>query len=136
MNILLPAPGDDPTLARIKHNVMQRIAALADRHLTVPAGDDRWQPFLPGVDIKVLHEQDGVMSYLLRLGAGALLPPHRHPIDEECVVLDGEVSIGPLAIGAGGFHLARSGSLHEAITTERGALLYLRGAVPAADQLI
>jgi len=136
MNIFPPAPGDDPTLARIKHNVMQRIAALADRHLTVPAGDDRWQPFLPGVDIKVLHEQDGVMSYLLRLGAGALLPPHRHPIDEECVVLDGEVSIGPLAIGAGGFHLARSGSLHEAITTERGALLYLRGAVPAADQLV
>jgi anti-sigma factor ChrR (cupin superfamily) len=132
MNIFPPSS----TLERIKNDVMQRIAALADRHLTVPAADDRWQPFMPAVEIKVLHEQDGVMSYLLRLAPGAVLPPHRHPIDEECVVLEGAVSIGTLALSAGGFHLARSGTLHEPITSAGGALLYLRGAVPQADQLV
>jgi quercetin dioxygenase-like cupin family protein len=138
MNNLPPSSAlNHATLARIKHNVMQRIAALADRHLTVPAADDRWQPFLPGVEIKVLHEHEGVMSYLLRLAPGAMLPPHRHPLDEECVVLEGEVSIGAeLAVGAGGFHLARAGTLHAPIASACGALLYLRGAVPEADQLV
>jgi len=131
------APIDAALAQRVKHLVMQRIAALEDRHLTVPAADDRWQPFAPGVDIKVLHEQDGVMSYLLRLAPGAVLPAHRHPMDEECVVLEGAVSIGDgLVVTAGGFHLAHGGTLHAPISSMHGAVVYLRGAAPEPGQIV
>lgn len=127
----------DPALAqRVKQRLMGRIAALEDRHLTVPAAADGWQPFGPGLQIKVLHEHAGTMSYLLRLAPGAELPPHRHPQDEECMVLEGQLRIGPLVVGAGGFHLARGGSLHDRITTDTGATIYLRGAVPSAEHCV
>jgi quercetin dioxygenase-like cupin family protein len=133
MNIFPPSS----TLERIKNDVMQRIAALADRHLTVPAADDRWQPFMPAVEIKVLHEQDGVMSYLLRLAPGATLGAHRHPVDEECLVLDGRVRIGAtLELGAGSYHLARRDALHAPISSVDGATIFLRGACPHPGQLV
>ena len=123
--------------ARIKHRLLQRVAQAEARHLTVPAGRADWQPFQPGVEIKVLHEADGIMSYLLRLAPGAALAAHRHPIDEECVVLEGRVRIGDtLEIGAGSFHLARRDALHAPISTVDGAMLFLRGASPHPDQLV
>lgn len=123
---------DEAAKARIKRRLLQRIAAdSTGRHVTHQAAEG-WQPFGAGVQIKVLHESGGVMSYLLRLAAGAALPPHRHPVDEECVVLEGEVRIGSLKLGAGGFHLGRQGVLHDALRSEHGALIYLRGAIPDA----
>jgi len=127
------APLDAAARARIKRRVLQRIAAdNTPRHLTHQPGEPGWQPFGDGVRIKVLHEADGVMSYLLRLAPGASLPAHRHPVDEECVVLEGEVQIGSLRVAAGGFHLGRKDVLHDKLESESGALIYLRGAVPEA----
>ncbi len=141
----------DPKLAgRVKRQLLNRIAAAETRHLTVQgdalapepgrpfdAGDPpAWQAFLPGIAIKVLNESEGVMSYLLRFAPGAVLPAHRHPRDEECVVLEGALRIGELTVPAGGFHLAHEGALHSPITSVDGALIYLRGAVPEVDQLI
>lgn len=123
--------------ARIKHRLMQRIAATETRHLTVPADGGQWQPFSPGVRIKVLNEAGGIMSYLLQLAPGASIAPHRHPVDEECVVLEGTVCIGDdLVVGAGGFHLAREGLLHASIHAPQGATLFLRGATPQARDLV
>jgi quercetin dioxygenase-like cupin family protein len=123
--------------ARIKHGLMARIAAAETRHLTVPADGGQWQPFAAGVQIKVLHEAGGVMSYLLRLAPGASIAPHRHPIDEECVVLEGTVRIGDdLVVHAGGFHLARRGLLHAPIHAPDGATLFLRGAAPEVGDLV
>lgn len=103
----------------------------------MPTGDAGWQPFLPGVSIEVLHELDGVMSYLLRLAPAAVLSPHRHPNDEECLVLQRRVTIGPdLGVSAGGFHLARRDALHAPISSAVGATLFLRGASPRPGQLV
>lgn len=133
---LEPGPADalDPaTQARIKRRLLQRIAAAStERHLTLADVAAGWQPFGAGVSLKVLHESGGVMSYLLRLAPGAALPAHRHPVDEECVVLEGEIRIGELRVRAGGFHLGRKDVLHDRLQTEAGALIYLRGAVPEA----
>jgi quercetin dioxygenase-like cupin family protein len=127
------APLDAATQARIKRRVLQRIAAdNTPSHLTCEPGEAGWRPFGDGVRIKVLHEAGGIMSYLLRLAPGASLPAHRHPVDEECVVLEGEVQIGSLRVAAGGFHLGRKGVLHDRLASAGGALIYLRGAVPAA----
>lgn len=128
--------------ARLKRRVLHAVAALPPQetgatHRTMPADGQGWQPFAPGIAIKVLHEGVDSLSYLLRLQPGAELPPHRHPQDEECVVLDGVLRIGEhLEIRAGGFHLARGGSLHGRITSDTGATVYLRGAPPQRAQLL
>ncbi len=129
-------PGDAPSPradARLKQRVLRAVAADATPcHVTVQPGDAPWQPFGTGLQIKVLHADGGTMSYLVRLAPGASLPPHRHPVDEECVVLEGEVSIGALRVAAGGFHLGRRGLPHDRLSSAHGALIYLRGAVPDA----
>lgn len=121
----------------IRRRLLERVADTEDRHLTVPASAAGWQPFVDGVQIKVLNESDGVLSYLLRFSPGARLEAHRHPVDEECVVLDGVLKVGSrVEVGPGGYHLARAGSLHAGISTETGATIFLRGAEPHADQLL
>ena len=131
------APAPAAAAARIKHRLFERIADQETRLLTVQAVDDHWQPFQHGVAIKVLHEADGLMSYLLRLAPGAVLPAHRHPVDEHCIVLEGSLRIGAeLVVPAGGFHLAPRGALHSAITSDGGATIFLRGAAPEIELMI
>lgn len=116
---------------------MERVADADTSHLTIGSDEGEWQPFLDGVAIKVLREHEGVLSYLLRLAPGAALPPHRHPRDEECLVLDGRLRVGSRdEIGPGGYHLAHGGALHATITTATGATIFLRGAVPEASQVL
>ena len=123
--------------ARIKRKLLGRIAGAETRHLTVQAADDHWQPFVQGVDIKVLHEAQGIMSYLLRLAPGAHFSAHRHPIDEECVVLEGTLQIGTdLLVPAGGFHLAHRDSIHATVSSVTGATIFLRGASPHPAELV
>jgi len=126
-----PEPVDAAAKARVKQRVLRRIAAdSTPRHLTVPAPQDIWQPFGPGVAMKVLHQDGNTLSYLLRLDPGASLPAHRHPQDEECLVLEGEMHIGELVVTAGGYHLGRRGVLHDRLCSPGGALIFLRGAAP------
>jgi quercetin dioxygenase-like cupin family protein len=67
------------------------------------------------------------------LAPGATLPPHRHPIDEECLVLAGTLRVGTrIEVGPGGYHLAHQGALHATISTRTGATIFLRGTVPEA----
>ena len=126
-----PEALDPATHERVKRRLLRRVAADAtERHLTVQAGEAGWQPLGQGVQMKVLHESGGIMSYLVRLAPGAGLPAHHHPVDEECVVLEGDVTIGELRVGRGGFHLGRKDTLHDELRSEHGALIFLRGAVP------
>ncbi len=141
MQALCAAQASEPIDAvlaqRIKHRVLTRIAQADDPHRTEPQGNEGWQRFAAGLRIKVLNEADGVMSYLLEFEAGAQLAAHRHPLDEECVVLQGSLRIGDtLELSAGAFHLARRDTLHAAITSDGGATIFLRGATPEIAHLI
>lgn len=128
-----PEPLDAAAHARVKSRLLQRIAAdSTPRHLTVRPEQGTWRDIGPGLALKVLHRDGDVMSYLVRMAPGSELPPHRHPIDEECVVLEGEVQVGALRVPRGGFHLGRKDVLHEPVRSEGGALVFLRGAVPHA----
>ena len=135
---LAPEPLDDATAGRVRHRLLQRIAdAETERHVTVHASEGRWQPVGPGLQLKVLHrEPGGPMSYLVRMAPGSQLPPHRHPVDEECVVLEGELQIGALRVCAGDFHLGRKDLPHTAVLSAEGALIFLRGATPELTLLI
>jgi quercetin dioxygenase-like cupin family protein len=123
---------------RVRTRLMHSIAEISlQSHTTVHAHENTWQAFLDKIEFKLLNHVDGVASYLLRLAPGAVLPAHHHPIDEECVVLEGELRIGEhLRLKVGGFHLARKDVPHTNITTDTGALIFLRGAMPTAEHLL
>ncbi len=131
-------PTDDPgRVHSIRRRLMERVADADDTHVTIAGDEGEWRPFVDGVRIKVLREQAGVLSYLLRLEPGARLPPHRHPHDEECVVIEGSLRVGTgQAFGPGSYHLAHGGALHATVCTETGATIFLRGAVPQAGQVL
>lgn len=132
-----PEPIDEAAQARVKRRLLRRIAAESTpRHRTSQLGEGPWQPFGPGVTMKVLRQEGDTMSYLLRLLPGASLPAHRHPQDEECLVLEGEMHIGDTIVPAGGYHLGCRGVLHDRLTSPGGALIFLRGAAPEAAQVL
>jgi quercetin dioxygenase-like cupin family protein len=122
---------------RLMRRVEEDIQASGDVQglLTVHTDEGNWKAFLPNVSIKVLRREQDTLTYLLKLEPGATLPPHDHPQDEECIVLSGEARIGDLVVRAGDYHCARAGKPHDVIRSERGAVLFLRGAVPAANQV-
>jgi anti-sigma factor ChrR (cupin superfamily) len=135
---LVPDPGADAAaIERIRARLMKRVAAdSTQHHVAIAASEGTWRDFLPGIQRKVLHESAGVMSYLLRFAPGAVLPAHRHPVDEECVVLEGTLRIGPLVLGAGGFHHVPQGVLDADSTSDEGCVIYLRGGTPKAEHLV
>lgn len=116
----------------IKRRLMDRVAdEQAGAHLTVPLQAGTWRTLWPGVRVKALHETPEALSYLLELAPGAWLPAHRHRADEECIVIQGQVSLGRQVHGVTGtYHLARAGTLHPGLRSDTGALLFLRGARP------
>ena len=128
------APLSSIDIATIRERLHRRIRA-STAITTVQAEDGDWQPFSPKVTIKILRRDVHTQSYLLKLEPGAVLLPHVHGQDEECMVLEGEVRIGDLVVRQGAYHLAPKGIAHEPIRSEAGALLFLRGAIPSAGQV-
>lgn len=133
---IAPALPETHAAKGLRARILQRSRAEAAPLLTIRADEDTWQPFLPKIRIKVLYEEGGYLSYLLRLEPGAEIAPHAHPLDEECVVLEGEVRMGDLVVRAGDYHLAPRGTPHGLLRTDTGALLFLRGAVPEAAHFL
>ncbi len=120
--------------ASMRERIFKRIHATQSL-TTIQSDEGDWAPFSPKVCIKVLRRDVDSQSYLLRLEPGAVVLPHVHGQDEECMVLEGEVRIGGLVVRQGAYHLAPRGVAHEPIRSEHGALLFLRGAIPAASQV-
>jgi uncharacterized cupin superfamily protein len=65
---------------------------------------------------------------LVRMQPGARVPTHPHPIDEECLMLEGEMFLGDTLLRAGDFQLAPAGTRDADVVTDVGALFYVRGA--------
>lgn len=131
-----PQPVSPEVAARIKSRLLNRIADAEAPQVAIPPESGAWRSFGPGVEIKVLFKRDGIMSYLLRMAPGAELPNHRHPVEEECVVVEGFVEMGGVTMGPGGYLMERAGTLHPPLRTVDGATIYLRGASPKADHLV
>ena len=129
------APLDPMTQRFMKSRLLTRVrdAERGAATNTVRPEAGVWEKFSPRIKLKVLRrEADGSsMSYLLKLEPGAFLVPHKHHIDEECVVLEGIVTIGEEIIGPGTYHLAPRGMIHAPIRSEHGAMLFIRGKEPS-----
>lgn len=113
----------------------ERLGDLASR--VVPAGDMPWvaTPFA-GVEIKTLlvDRESGLLTLLLRMAPGAVLPDHEHVRIEQTYMLEGrlEDKDGPeagLSVGPGEFVWRPAGSRHAAWTPE-GAVMVAFFLVP------
>lgn len=96
--------------------------------LTRRADEGPWIRCLPGVDIRILYvdETHHTQTALWRMQPGAVLPAHLHSIDEECLVLDGEIRAGEFVVRKGDFHVGFAGQAHSDIHSDSGALLLIR----------
>jgi anti-sigma factor ChrR (cupin superfamily) len=125
---LLPdsAPAAD-VAARLRSTLLARLPTAAMR--VTRADEGEWRPLLPGVRIKRLRGEadDGTETNLWRLDPGAVLPPHEHRLDEECLVLEGSVMHEGITYRAGDYLLALAGRPHGLFRSSEGALLLIRG---------
>lgn len=92
-----------------------------------------WQPLREGVEIRPLHQQGAAVSMLARFAPGARVPAHPHGLDEECLMVEGELFLGELLLREGGFQAAPAGSAHGELFADSPCLLFFHGAIdPAA----
>lgn len=123
--------------ARMRSRLMEQVSAEAACKLTgfvtVRAHEGEWLQALPGAEIKILYREPNseVITYLAKLSPGFAMKAHPHPYDEECIMLEGEMWLGDLHLTAGDYHFAAKGSFHGILRTDTGALVYLKGALPA-----
>ncbi|HTD91767.1 MAG TPA: cupin domain-containing protein [Burkholderiales bacterium] len=94
---------------------------------TIGASDEGWREVAEGVFVKPLWQQDASASMLLRLNAGARAPAYLHAVDEERLLLSGEVFFGDILLRNGEYQMAPRGTAHGEVFSDTGALLYVHG---------
>lgn len=123
-------PDDPPEPARAG-TLRARLLDTARRSRTqvIRAEEGDWLPFVPGIYIKTLRRDPhtGTQTSLWRIAPGAVIPPHPHTSEEECLVLSGSVVHDGVEYLAGDYLLAAPGERHKAFTSPEGALLMIRG---------
>jgi quercetin dioxygenase-like cupin family protein len=126
-NLLLELAGQTSFEKNAVHErLLRRINA--DKNTLYCAHDaGQWQTINAEIEIKKLMKNAASQAVMLRFKAGASLPAHAHYTDEECVVLDGEVTIGDTTVKAGDYHFAPRQSKHEQLTSRTGATLFIHG---------
>jgi quercetin dioxygenase-like cupin family protein len=134
-------------VTRMRGNIMTRIKKESNKKInsnfqevksssfsTIHTDDGEWIEAMPGGKFKVLHDDGngfkGLMSYLIRLDAGFELDGHNHPFDEECLMLEGDLTMGDITLNKGDFHYAPAGVPHGRLSTQNGCLAFIRGALP------
>lgn len=116
-----------------KRALQSRLNARLEREqvpfLSIRESEGAWHELLPGIRIKPLraNRQEGTQTSLWRLSPNAEVPRHAHHLDEECLVLSGQVRMGEQVFCAGDYVIAPSGSQHMAFWADAEALLLIRG---------
>jgi hypothetical protein len=126
-NLLLELAGQASFEKNAVHErLLRRINA--DKNTLYCAHDaGQWQAINAEIEIKKLMKNAASQAVMLRFKAGASLPAHAHYTDEECLVLDGEVTIADITVKAGDYHFAPRQSKHEQLTSRIGATLFIHG---------
>ncbi|MFN3543955.1 MAG: cupin domain-containing protein [Thiobacillus sp.] len=123
-----PAAPPDDAATRMREALFQRVHAAAPDYLFVHSHEGEWVHFLRGVELKLLRQDGTQRSYLLRLAPGAHIPRHQHALDEESLILEGDLTIDGVLCRAGDYHFAPRGKPHGRLVSKHGCLLFVRGA--------
>jgi quercetin dioxygenase-like cupin family protein len=123
-----PLPLRPEVRLRLRERVMTRFCDRASNSQTIRSREGQWRSLAPGVTIKLLRHDAAAdnMTAFIRMLPGTSLDAHAHAQSEECLVVAGEIFIGRHRLGAGDMHVAAAGTVHEAVTSPRGALLLVR----------
>ncbi len=100
--------------------------------LTLRAGTGVWAEMSPGVTCRILFDDPVTKrrSMLVRALPGSTYESHLHDHGhEECLVLEGELTMGDLKLLVGDFHLAAKGSAHPPAYSATGCLLHISTAL-------
>jgi quercetin dioxygenase-like cupin family protein len=95
----------------------------------VDPGRRRWHASAEGVDVLPLRGDADVVSMLVRFAPGAAVADHTHALDEDCLVLQGEMFLGDILLRAGDYQLAPAGGTHFGETSDVGVLFFFHGAL-------
>jgi quercetin dioxygenase-like cupin family protein len=99
-------------------------------HGAIRAAEGRWRK---SKYEKITHKRlytdkaTGLVTMLVRLEPGAVLPAHRHSRTEQCLILEGDLIHAGHTYGRGDFTWAETGSVDPILTTKNGALLLIVG---------
>jgi len=96
------------------------------KHLMNLYDDSYWKKadeYYKGTLRKVLRDEDGRRTVLLKLPAGFTMTPHSHITTEQHFVLDGEYSSNGKLFPAGSYQVFSSGDEHGPFQSADGALI-------------
>jgi quercetin dioxygenase-like cupin family protein len=99
--------------------------------ITQRAGSGEWIDVSPGLKIKILHRIEALKreTFMAWLQPGAEYVDHDHDQDEEIYMIEGDLTIGPLELKAGDFHVALAGRHHPVHRTKTGCLCIISQAI-------
>jgi anti-sigma factor ChrR (cupin superfamily) len=92
-------------------------------------GRMRWRVASEGVEVIPLAGDSEVVSMLVRFNAGASVANHGHALDEDCLVLQGEMFLGDILLRTGDYQLAPAGGSHFDENSDVGVLFFFHGAI-------
>jgi anti-sigma factor ChrR (cupin superfamily) len=95
--------------------------------LTLRADEGQWHEAGRGIRVKPLFTdpRTRMVTTLVRMEPGTRIPLHRHRGVEQCYVIEGDFHADNRQLGAGDFHVAHAGSVHEPVFTVEGALVLI-----------
>jgi hypothetical protein len=91
-----------------------------------------WEPLSEGIEIKCLRCVGTVVSTLARIAPGAVVIDHSHGLDEDCMMLQGELFLGDILLRENDYQVAPAGCNHVNSMCDTGALFYFHGCMPTA----
>ena len=113
----------------VRPRLWRRIEAAIDADETagpspaVVRRDEGWRQFTRDVQIKQLWDDK---TFMLRCAPGGVLPPHKHPRFEHCIVLEGDMIVSGETYRSGDYHGVPAHIGHKEITSRTGLLMLVR----------
>lgn len=110
------------------HGIARRLGIVTSGTRTAREQAGAWIRLGPGVEIKHLQVDpvSAARTALLRLQPGSVATAHLHDQTEHCIVLEGDVTMDGHLLTKGDFHIAPAGTMHSAVRSQGGCLLFLR----------
>ncbi len=115
------APAHQPPLG-LRDRLMARIAESSAMQV-VRRDESGWLPGpAAGVEIRLLLK---TKTMLVKLAPGARVPTHHHNSEEQCLVLEGQLTDGQVTVEAGDFVYMPIGSTHNELWSDTGCLFLI-----------
>lgn len=130
---LIPSELSAQRRTALRERVMTRASdAPPDNTETIRGDSLQWHKVFPNVWAKVMKRDvaANLQIMLFRMEPGGVVPAHAHNLEEECLVLEGEIFVGAHLVRKGDMHIARAGARHPNLWTRTGALVMVRSEIP------